>query len=140
MTQQQGFRTVLRGYDPAEVDRRLEEWRAALEQARKEAADRTVEVTQLSNSHERLGDEIRQLKARIAELEEEAKRVGTPTFEALGARIGSMLSLADEEATALRETADSEAQELRASAKSEADEIRVDAERYASETRSAAET
>src|SRR5690606_8450637 len=117
MTDQQGFRTVLRGYDPTEVDRRLAEWKEALDRARKEAADRTVSLAQLQSSHERLGDEVRAHKSRIAELEEEAKRVGSPTFETLGERIGAMLSLADEEASALRESADEDAQRLRDNAK-----------------------
>ena len=139
MTQQQGFRTVLRGYDPSEVDRRIEDLRQALEQARTEAADRTVEVAQLQASPERLGDDVRSHKVRLAELEEEAKKVGSPTFEGLGERIGSMLALADEEATFLRQSADEDALRLRDMAKNEADEVRLAAERYAADTRSAAE-
>lgn len=140
MNEQQGFRTVLRGYDPTEVDRRIDDARRALEQARAEAADRTVEVAQLQASHERLGDDVRAHKARIAALEDEAKKVGTPTFEGLGDRIGAMLALADEEATALRESATAAADQLRDEATSTYEQLRLAAEQYAQETRSTADT
>ena len=58
MSDAPAFRTVLRGYDPAEVDRRHGELSHALVQARQEAADRTIEASQLQQANARLRQEL----------------------------------------------------------------------------------
>ena len=88
------FRTVLRGYDPAEVERTVGQLRQAADQARAEAADRTAELT-------RLHGQVAELEARIAALHEERAQAAPPSFAELGARVGRILSLAEAEAKEL---------------------------------------
>ena len=104
MTQQNpGFRTVMRGYNPNEVDRSLTDLRKALDQARAEAADGSVAVTKLNSQVAQLGEQANSYRARIASLEQEQKEAAAPSFTDLGARIGKMLKLAEDEAAAVVE-------------------------------------
>src|SRR3954468_14344777 len=109
----------MRGYDPAEVDRRIEE----LDQA----------VTALT--HQRDG-----LSARVEELHHEASSPAKPpSYDHLGARVGKILSLADTEAEELRARAKDEAEALKAAAIAESDRSRDEADRYATRVRSEAD-
>ena len=84
------FKTVMRGYDPAEVDRRLEELSAA--------------VSSLTQQRDGLA-------TRVQELHESAPATTEPpSYEHLGERVGKILSLADSEATELRNRAREEAE------------------------------
>jgi cell division septum initiation protein DivIVA len=118
------FRVVLRGYEPAQVNRRLEELTAAVAQA---AAQRDA------------------LAARLEAAERERSEtapvdVAPPTFEQLGGRVGQILTLAEEEADELRRTAAAEIAAERQRLEEETSRSRAEAERYSAETRSAAET
>ena len=99
------FPTVFRGYDPAQVDQHVASLQAALEAAQREVAHVTVELTKTQQAHTSLAEEVKAHQVTIASLEEESKRVASPSFTDLGARIGQMLSLADEEAAQIRSTA-----------------------------------
>jgi hypothetical protein len=72
-------------------------------------------------------------------LEEEQMKASAPTYATLGERIGSILTLADKEASELRERAKADAANHHALADESALATRQDAEHYATETRSAAQ-
>ena len=111
------FRVVLRGYDPADVDRVL----ADLD-ARATAAER--ETTALRGRLE---------EAQVARegSEADAAAVAPATFEHLGARVGQILGLAEEEAAELRDAARAELEALRKDAEQAAVAVRDEADRYA---------
>ena len=133
------FRTVMRGYDPSEVERTVGQLRQAADQARAEAADRTVEVTklrgQLAAGEARLADQAGQLTA----LQSEQAQAAAPSFADLGARVGKILSLADAEAKELVAKARTEADALTSQTQAEAERVRSSAESYAADTRSKAD-
>lgn len=122
------FRTVLRGYDPAEVERAVTQLRQAVEQARAEAADRVVEVAKLRNQLEQLQVQLNAQTSRIEELSTAQLNATPPGYAELGERIGSMLSLADREA-----------QELLANARAQADKVTTEAQTASEKARSGAE-
>ena len=104
MTEQNTFKTVMRGYDPAEVDRRIEE----LGQA----------VTALTQQRDGLS-------ARVEELHHEASAPSEPpSYDHLGARVAQILSLADSEAGDLRQQAADEAEAVKAAAVAESAQAR----------------
>src|SRR5688572_29077907 len=101
------FRVVLRGYEPAQVDRRLAE-----------LAERVATAEQHASSY---AERVQLLEQRAAEgASRETEAVAPPTFEHLGERIAQMLTLADEEASSVRERAASEAEQLRKQAEQSA--------------------
>ena len=65
--------------------------------------------------------------------------MSSPTFADLGDRIGSMLGLADEEATSIRAAAAAEVEQARHAADEAAALVRAEADRYAEEVRSRAD-
>src|SRR6476469_565715 len=103
------FRTVLRGYEPAEVDATFRDLREQLARAREvanQAASAQARAAELAG------------RVRVLEAQAEAKAAEPPvevetepTFERLGARIAQILGLADEEASELRAKAHSDAEE-----------------------------
>ena len=104
------FRTVLRGYDPAEVDARLR----ALSQQAGSAQATSDELTKARAQAQQLAEQVRALQTQIAEPTVRPSRTPTAapvqaSFTDLGARIGQMLSLAEEEATELRDQARADA-------------------------------
>ena len=92
------FPTVFRGYDPVQVDQHVAALQQAADAARQEAAASSVELTKLRQSHEALRQELEGQRRSLGQLEEQARKVSSPTFADLGDRIGTMLGLADEEA------------------------------------------
>lgn len=113
------FRVVLRGYDPAQVDRRLDELAervAGSEQQAAEAAQRARTLEQ-------------QLASASAEQGEVV--VETPTYTHLGERIGQILTLADAEAAQLRDQATADAEGLRKQVEQTVVSLREEADRYA---------
>jgi DivIVA domain-containing protein len=96
------FRTVLRGYDPAQVDDLLRRLADDAEAARRHLDELTARVRRLEAERDRLVEE----------------RGGEPVAEAsydhLGDRVAQILRLAEEEAAELREHAARAAQETRA--------------------------
>lgn len=139
MTTPPNYRIVLRGFDPAQVEEHANELNKAVESARREAADRTVEVTRLQNANSALQERVNDLSNRLKEAEEANPTSTAPSFSDLGERIGRILGLADEEANEMRTSAEKAAEEIRRVATKEADEVRVVANRYAEEVRSKAE-
>ena len=133
------FRSVLRGYDPAQVDQHVHELAKATAAARQEAAERTIEVTKLEAAQGQLRNEVERHVQRARTLEEEQMKASAPTFATLGERIGSILMLADQEAADLRKRAQADAANHHALADQSALATRQDADRYATEMRSAAE-
>ncbi|HET6967148.1 MAG TPA: hypothetical protein VFI44_02670 [Ornithinibacter sp.] len=133
------FPTVFRGYDPVQVDQHVAALQQAAEAARQEAAESAVELTKLRQSHESLAHDFDAQRRSVADLEEQSRRVSSPTFADLGERIGAMLGLADEEATAMREAATADVEQTRRAADDEAALVRAEADRYAEEVRSRAD-
>jgi DivIVA domain-containing protein len=132
------FRTVLRGYDPAEVDARLR----ALSQQAGSAQAANDELGKARAQTERLTEQVRALQAKVAEAERQPRPDAAPvqaSFTDLGARIGQMLSLAEEEAAELREKARTEADAHRQSVHDAVAKVQAEAERQAAERRSATE-
>ncbi|MGY2875823.1 DNA repair exonuclease SbcCD ATPase subunit [Marmoricola sp. URHA0025 HA25] len=122
------FELVRRGYEPAQVNRRLEELTAAVAQAN---AQRDALAARLEAAQE----------AAERDRPEPAPAVVEPaTFENLGARVGQILTLANDEADELRRTAYAEVSEARQQLEEETKRVREDADRYAADTRSTAET
>src|SRR5262245_38358185 len=92
------FRVVLRGYDPADVDRVVTE-----------LSSRTTAAGQAAQKlHERL-----QHAEAAADAASEATPAQPATFGHLGERVGQILELADQEATELRDTAYAEIESAR---------------------------
>ena len=135
------FRSVMRGWDPTQVEATLGELNAALEAARREAADRTVELSKFQSAHAELSSQLDAAHARIGSLEEAERTASSTTtnFQELGDRIGKILHLADQEATDMRATAQMEAEDHRASAAAAADAARAEADRYVEDARTRAD-
>ena len=119
------FELVRRGYEPMQVNRRLEELTAAVAQAN---AQRDALAARLDAVE-------RQRSEAPAPTEPEL-----PTFEHLGDRVGQILTLADQEADELRRTAYAEVTAERERLEEETARLRGEADRYAADTRSGAET
>src|SRR5688500_12553601 len=93
------FRTLMRGYDRVEVGRALAERQQRVAEADASAGEleaRYQEAASRADAH--------------AAAAEEARSAKPATFEHLGARIGQILALAEEEAAQLREQARAEAE------------------------------
>jgi DivIVA domain-containing protein len=113
------FKTVMRGYDPAEVDRRLDEL--------------TTAVTSLTQQRDGLA-------TRVQELHDAASATAEPPdFEHLGERVGQILSLADAEASELRAKAHADAEAHTTSVHQTAAQARDEADSYAKRVRSETE-
>ena len=133
------FPTVFRGYDPVQVDQHVAALTQAADAARQEAAASSVELTKLRQSHDSLGQELESQRRSLGQLEEQARKVSSPTFADLGERIGTMLGLADEEAASIRSAAATEVEQARHAADEDASLVRAEADRYAEEVRSRAD-
>ncbi|QIM21021.1 DivIVA domain-containing protein [Phycicoccus sp. HDW14] len=141
------FPTVFRGYDPVQVDAHLaalhqavETARQEAEAARQEAAESSVELSKTRQDAEAAGSELEAHRSRIAQLEDEGRKVSSPTFADLGERIGSMLGLADEEASSIRSAAAEDADQTRRLADEQSQLARAEADTYAEEVRNRADT
>jgi hypothetical protein len=132
------FRSVLRGYDPAQVDQHVHALTKATAAARQEAAERTVEVSKLEASAGQLRSEVERHVQRARNLEEQQTKAAAPTYATLGERVGSILTLADKEAGELRAQAQADAANYHALADESALAVRQDADHYSEEMRSAA--
>lgn len=111
------FRVVLRGYEPAQVDRALAQ------------LGEQLSVSQQS---------IEQLTARVKKAESSSGGKGKSepaTFAHLGDRVGSILTLAQEEAAALKDRALGDAEETRKAAEIAAIGVRDKADGYADQRR-----
>lgn len=137
MTQQNpAFRTVMRGYEPGEVDKAFADLHRALDQARAESGNTAVAVTKLTSQVAQLEEQANAYRSRIAALEQEEKEAAPPSFSDLGARIGKMLKLAEDEAAEMRAKAKADADKLVADAEAAAEQARSSADRYAADVTS----
>jgi hypothetical protein len=140
------FRSVLRGYDPAQVDHHMKELAQAAASKWQEAAGNTRQINELKAANDQLKAANDQLKSeveghaqRVRALEEAQMEAEAPTYAGLGERIGSILTLVDNEAYELRARAEADAAKSCALADENALATRQDADESARETRSVAD-
>jgi DivIVA domain-containing protein len=133
------FRTVIRGYDPVQVDHHMDELARATASAWQEAAERTLEIKDLKAANDRLKGEVNGHSQRVRALESELEEAGEPTYTGLGERIGAILTLVENETFELRTRALADAANSRALADEDSLAIRQDADAYARATRGAAD-
>lgn len=128
------FRVVLRGYEPAQVNERINELTrvAAQERAQRDALAAKLEVTEQALAEARL--------TPSGEQQPVPTPAEPPSYEHLGERVGQILTLADQEARDLRRRAEEEIAALRRELTEEEQASREKADRYAAETRAAAES
>jgi len=124
VTENPQFRVVLRGYEPAQVDRRLEELSIAVHEAARQRDDLLHRLTSLEEDRAR----------RAAGLPEEP-----PTYDHLGERIAQILKLAEEEAVEIRRRASLDIEGMQGELGDLAAKVRTDADRYAAAVRGEAE-
>ena len=130
------FGRALRGYDRAQVDQHVNQAAQASAAVWQEAAERTLQVSQLEAANCQLTGEVERLVRHARVLEEAQMEVETPTYEGLGARIISILTLADKESREMRAHAAADAANDRALAEESALATRQDADDYAMKTQS----
>lgn len=128
------FRVVLRGYEPAQVNERINELTKVAAQAR---AQRDALAARLEAAERDLAEAT---QAQTASTGAAPVAAEPPTYEHLGDRVGQILTLADQEAQDLRRRAEEQIAGLRRQLDEEEQATREKAERYAAETRSAAES
>ena len=131
------FRRVLHGYDPAQVDQHVNQLSQESAAVWQEAAERTLQVNKLEAANGQLKGEVKRHAQRAHVLEEVQMEAATPTYEGLGERIISILTLAGEEAIELRTRAQADAVSQHALAYESALATRQDADDYAMATRNA---
>jgi DivIVA domain-containing protein len=133
------FRSVLRGYDQEQVDQHMSELAQAAAKSWQEANEHTRQINELMAANAQLKSELESLSERARVLEEAQVEAAAPTYTGLGERIGTILTLVDNEVNELRIRAQAGAANSCALAEEEALAIRLDAHKYARETRSATE-
>ena len=133
------FRSVLRGYDTAQVDQHVQDLTRAAAVARREAGELSIQVSKLEAAERQLTSDLEGHAARTRALEEAQNKAAAPTYADLGQRIGSMLMLADEEGNELRARAQGDAETHHSLADEIARATRQSADDYSKETRSAAD-
>lgn len=133
------FRSVLRGYDPTQVEHHMNELARAAASQWQEATERTRQIEELKAANGRLKSEAESHAQRARVLEEAQIEAAAPTYTGLGERIGSVLTLVDSEIFELRTRAQADAANCRALAEENALAIRQAAQEYAREIRSGAE-
>lgn len=136
-----GFRLVRKGYEPTEVDQAVTQLQSAITKlqadlagAHDHSALQVVEITKQRQLTGDLSGRITMLEEALAEARAERDGGVPPTFANLGARVGQMLSLAQEEADDLRGTARAEAEKLAADSRQQAADTIADAQRQAADT------
>jgi len=134
MSEESQFRTVLRGFDPEQVKSAMDEMHTSVVTARRLAADRTIELTRMQDHLNQVQRRLDEATARIAELEKQSPQ-SAPSAGDVGARIGSILALANEEAEELRAAGRDQAQRTLAEADASAVAARSEAERHADQVR-----
>ncbi|GAA4899069.1 cellulose-binding protein [Tessaracoccus lubricantis] len=133
------FRTVLRGYEPAQVDAEIATLQQALDSARAELGEFAVKAKEAAAEREQLAAELAAAKSRAEEQSRATTMVSRPAFTDLGERVGQILTLAEEEAEDMKRKAKEKADQLVADAQKKAQAALTEADRYAVDTRSAAD-
>ena len=131
------FGSAFRGYDRSQVDQHVNQAAQASAAVWQEAAERTLQVSQLEAANGELKGEVECLVRHARVIEEARMEVETPTYEGFGARIISILSLADKESREMRAHAAADAANDRALAEESALAIRQAADDYAMKKQSA---
>src|SRR5690348_1743241 len=119
MTETPQFRVVLRGYEPAQVDKRLEELAQQAEEARRQAAQLADRVQQLEHEQQSGGTDGAEPQPVVA------------TFEHLGQRVAKILSLAEAEAKDLLDKGRAALEAERSSVADEVSRQRSEADKHA---------
>ncbi len=123
---QPSFRLVRRGYEPTEVDQRITE-------LMKQAGANQQRIVELTTR-------MRELEAAQAlAVEQVPNPPAAPTFTDLGARVGQILALADEEAAEIRGNAKADFDERLREAEQTAERVRAEADNYALKRRQSAD-
>lgn len=137
MDDQPDFRTVIRGYDPQQVNAVLSEVNSSLMVARRTAAQRTVDLARAKEQVASLSADLDEAVARLA-----AAETTTPPrqgdFGELGTRVTSILTLAGEEAGQVRAEAERYADQLRRDAQTAATRMKREATKEAGDIVAAA--
>ncbi len=136
MTEPPQFRTVIRGVDPQQVHEAIEALDTSLVTARRAMADMTKEQGRLQHEHAVTQAALRDAERRIAELEE--GHASYRSYDEVGSRINSILSLADEESSRLRVEAEVEAAQRLEQSNHDAITVRQEAHDEAERVRAAA--
>ena len=102
MSEESQFRTVLRGFDPDQVKSALDEMHTSVVTARRLAADRTIELTRMQDHTTRSSGDLDEAIRADRRAGVSRHRQNAPSAGDVGARIGSILALANEEAEELR--------------------------------------
>jgi cell division septum initiation protein DivIVA len=126
-TKGQPFRVVLRGYEPTQVDQRMQQLASQVDDARAYA--------------QQLAERVRVLEEQeYAAAGASEAPVGPATFEHLGERVAKILTLAETEARDLVERGRRLLDEERSQVADEVSRQRSEADRHANQIRSDAET
>ncbi len=133
------FKLSRRGYEPEEVDSFIESQNRTMQAAKKDAAERSVELTKLNAALTDLRGQLGQQSRVMAELRRQSSPTSAQTFGDLGQRIGQILVLADEEASEMRRRATAEADEIRERTNRAAAELKATTNTYAEQVRSRAD-
>jgi cell division septum initiation protein DivIVA len=129
------FRVVLRGYDPAQVDRRMSELGEAAGETHVQVEQLTGRVRQLEQERDRALERAAANTGSVEPVEEKPA-----DFNHLGERVGQILTLAEEEADEIRTRAAAELDAERQAIAENGARVRSEADRYATERRSEADT
>ena len=134
MIDRPNFAFARRGYAAEEVDDFLEAQNRTLQAAKKDASERSVELTKLNAALADLRGQLGQQSRVMAELKRASTPVPSQTFVEIGERVGQILTLADTEATDMVARATEAAEAIRAQASSAAEEQHAAAAAYAQES------
>ncbi len=119
------FTRVLRGYDPAEVEKTIQRLRR--------------ELLALKTDHDEQVATIASLTSELESTQINAEQLGRPTFSGLGAKLASTLSIAEEQSARLVARAEADAHSILVAANRDADQVRVEANTDARHIREAAD-
>jgi len=96
------FRSVVRGYDPVQVDQHMNELARAAASIWQEAGERTHQINELKDENSQLRSQAESHSQRALDLEEAMREAEAPSYAGLGDRIGAVLTLVQNEAHELR--------------------------------------
>ncbi len=144
------FRSVLRGYDPEEVNATIESLTQELEEAKEQLATAksssggeqvpAIDSSEFESTIVSLQNELDKMSAYAADLERQmADNPKESNFASLGKRISQMLTLAEAESEDMRATAKADTDKLRSDTQAGADQTRSAAEAYAADVHAEAE-
>ena len=119
------FRSVMRGYDPTEVDMKVE--------------DLVGSANQMQAEIERLREQIADQQGHIVELETEQAQGNDPALSDIGERAQRMFAMLEDEVRQIRANAVTEAQRLHNDSRQDADLTRQEADAYSADIRTQAE-